>query len=68
MYIIDSYDIHAASALGFMTVAGFPFYRNLGVHYTLTILGCTSALMTAVLYTFYRFGPVIRSWSRYESD
>ncbi|GAB1207148.1 hypothetical protein APSETT445_005858 [Aspergillus pseudonomiae] len=49
MYVIDSYDIYAASALGFMTVSrycaaggmtvvGIPFYRNLGVQYTLTIL------------------------------
>ena len=76
MYVIDSYDIYAASALGFMTVSrycaaggmtivGVPFYRNMGVHWTLTILGCISAIMVPVPYVFYRYGPVIRRWSRY---
>lgn len=76
MYIIDSYSIFAASALGFMTVSryiaaggmtvvGVPFYQNMGVHYTLTILACISAVMTPVPYVFYRYGPVIRGWSRY---
>ncbi|KAJ5692547.1 hypothetical protein N7462_001970 [Penicillium macrosclerotiorum] len=76
MYVIDSYSIYAASALGFMTVSrycaagvmtvvGIPFYSNMGVHWTLTILGCISALMVPVPYVFYRYGPVIRRWSRY---
>ncbi|KAJ5668088.1 uncharacterized protein N7477_006658 [Penicillium maclennaniae] len=76
MYVIDSYGIYAASALGFMTVSrycaaggmtivGIPFYKNMGVHWTLTILGCISALMVPVPYVFYKFGPVIRRWSRY---
>ncbi|KAJ5114974.1 hypothetical protein NUU61_000733 [Penicillium alfredii] len=76
MYVIDSYDIYAASALGFMTVSrycaaggmtvvGVPFYKNMGVHWTLTILGCISALLVPVPYVFYRFGSVIRRWSRY---
>ncbi|KAJ5161151.1 hypothetical protein N7492_006543 [Penicillium capsulatum] len=76
MYVIDSYSIYAASALGFMTVSryfaaggmtivGIPFYQNMGVHWTLTILGCISAIMVPVPYVFYRFGPVIRQWSRY---
>ncbi|EHA18348.1 hypothetical protein ASPNIDRAFT_207820 [Aspergillus niger ATCC 1015] len=76
MYVIDAYDIYAASALGFMTVSrycaaggmtvvGIPFYSNMGVHWTLTILGAISALMTPVPYVFYRYGVVIRGWSRY---
>lgn len=76
MYVIDSYNIYAASALGFMTVSryfaagvmtvvGIPFYKNMGVHWTLTILGCISAIMVPVPYVFYRYGPVIRRWSRY---
>ncbi|KAJ5929976.1 hypothetical protein N7466_005469 [Penicillium verhagenii] len=76
MYVIDSYDIYAASALGFMTVSrycaaggmtvvGMPFYKNMGVHWTLTILGCISAIMVPVPYIFYKFGPVIRRWSKY---
>lgn len=76
MYIIDAYNIYAASALGFMTVSryiaaggitvvGIPFYKNMGVHYTLTILACISAVMVPVPYVFYRYGTVIRKWSRY---
>ncbi|KAJ5769321.1 hypothetical protein N7520_003880 [Penicillium odoratum] len=76
MYVIDSYDIYAASALGFMTVSrycaaggmtvvGMPFYKNMGVHWTLTILGCISAVMVPVPYVFYKFGPIIRRWSKY---
>ncbi|OJJ49062.1 hypothetical protein ASPZODRAFT_150016 [Penicilliopsis zonata CBS 506.65] len=76
MYVIDTYDIYAASALGFMTVsrysvaggmtvAGVPFYTNLGVHHTLTILACISAVMTPLPYVFYRYGEVIRGLSKF---
>jgi hypothetical protein len=41
------------------------FYENLGVHWTLTILGAISALMVPVPYAFYYWGPKIRSWSKY---
>ncbi|KAE8162994.1 MFS general substrate transporter [Aspergillus tamarii] len=79
MYVIDSYDIYAASALGFMTVSrycaaggmtvvGIPFYKNLGVQYTLTILACISALMTPVPYVFWYWGERIRGWSRFAVD
>lgn len=78
-YVIDSYELYAASALasltliryvaaGGMAVVGIPFYKNLGVHWTLTILGCISALMVPVPCVFYRFGPKIRSWSSYAVD
>ncbi|KAE8341473.1 hypothetical protein BDV24DRAFT_151137 [Aspergillus arachidicola] len=76
MYVIDAYEIYAASALGFMTVtrycaaggmtvAGVPFYNNVGVEWTLTILGIISAVMVPVPYIFWKFGKVIRGWSRY---
>ncbi|KAG8624043.1 hypothetical protein KVT40_009019 [Elsinoe batatas] len=75
-YIIDSYEIYAASALasvtliryvvaGGMTVVGIPFYQNLGVHYTLTILGCISCICVPVPYVFYKYGRAIRQRSRY---
>ncbi|KAG0652008.1 putative efflux pump [Hyphodiscus hymeniophilus] len=75
-YIIDSYEMYAASALASLTLiryvaaggmveVGIPFYENLGVHWTLTILGAISALMVPVPYAFYFYGPKIRSWSRY---
>ncbi|CEL03201.1 hypothetical protein ASPCAL04358 [Aspergillus calidoustus] len=76
MYVIDSYDAYAASALGFMTVSrycaaggmtvvGIPFYSNMGVHYTLTILGCISVVMTPLPYVFWKYGHIIRGWSKF---
>jgi len=75
-YIIDSYETYAASALasvtliryvaaGGMTVVGIPFYQNMGVHWTLTILGCISALLVPVPYVFYMYGARIRARSKY---
>lgn len=66
-YIIDSYEQFAASALasitliryvaaGSMTIVGIPFYKNLGVQYTLTIMACLSALLVPVPYVFYKYG------------
>ncbi|RDW62905.1 MFS transporter [Aspergillus mulundensis] len=79
MYVIDSYDAYAASALGFMTVSrycaaggmtvvGIPFYSNMGVQYTLTILACISVAMTPLPYVFWKFGHVIRGWSKFAVD
>lgn len=75
-YIIDSYEIFAASALASVTliryvVAGgmvevaIPMYSKLGVHWTLTIMGAVSTLMVPVPYLFYAYGTTIRAKSRY---
>ncbi|KAF2119478.1 major facilitator superfamily domain-containing protein [Lophiotrema nucula] len=75
-YIIDSYEMYAASALvsvtliryvvaGAMTVVGIPFYKNMGVHWTLTIMGCISALLVPVPYLFFVYGKQIRKHSKY---
>ena len=75
-YIIDSYESYSASALvsitliryvtaGGMVEVGIPFYENLGVHWTLTILGAISALCVPLPYLFYIYGPKIRKRSRY---
>lgn len=76
MYIIDSYEIYSASALTFvalvryvvaggMTVAGIPFYGNMGTHYTLTILACIAAALVPIPYLLYYYGPSLRSRSKY---
>jgi len=76
MYIIDSYEVYAASALTFvtvvrymtaggMTVVGVPFYENMGPHWALTIMGCISLLMTPIPYVFHRYGHKIRLRSKY---
>ncbi|EUC26749.1 hypothetical protein COCCADRAFT_113482 [Bipolaris zeicola 26-R-13] len=75
MYIIDSYQIYAASALtfvtivryviaGVMTVVGILMYKNLGTHWTLTALGCISAVVTPVPYVLYYYGETIREKSK----
>ncbi|KAJ3456582.1 hypothetical protein MRS44_016605 [Fusarium solani] len=76
MYIIDSYEIYAASALTFvaltryviaggMTVVGIPFYENMGTHYTLTIMACISVVLAAIPYILYFHGHSIRAKSRF---
>jgi hypothetical protein len=76
MYVIDSYEVYAASALTFvalvrylaagsMTVVGVPWYQNLGPHYTLTPLACISAAVVPIPYALYRWGPRVRGGSRY---
>ncbi|KAM0162969.1 hypothetical protein ACHAQE_003544 [Botrytis cinerea] len=75
-YIIDSYEMYAASALASLTLVryvaaggmvevGIPFYENLGVHWTLTVLGGISAVMVPVPYLFYVYGEKVRGWSRF---
>ena len=76
MYLIDSYEMYAASGLTFatlvryccaggMTVVGIPFYKNVGVHWTCTILGVLSLLMCPLPYVFFWKGSAIRKRSRY---
>jgi MFS family permease len=74
-YLIDTYEEYAASALvsatffryvasGVMVVVSIPMYENLGVHWSLTLLGCISLVMTPVPYVFYRYGAVFRKRSK----
>ncbi|KAM0720743.1 hypothetical protein Q7P37_004880 [Cladosporium fusiforme] len=76
MYIIDSYEVNAASALTFvalvrylaaggMTVVGVPFYKNLGPRYTLTILACISVAVVPIPYALWKWGPRIRARSKW---
>lgn len=70
-YLIDAYELHAASALvgvtfvRYIVAAGMipvsiPFYRNLGVHWTLTVLGAISAVLAPVPFIFWKVRPKIR--------
>jgi hypothetical protein len=49
-------------------LTGLPFYQNMGVAYTLTIMGCISALLVPVPYLFYIYGPWIRSKSKFAAN
>ncbi|MCJ1312163.1 hypothetical protein MMC25_005837 [Agyrium rufum] len=76
MYLIDSYEQFAASALASVTVVRYvaaggmvevaiPMYERLGVGVTLSILGGLSAILVPVPYLFWKFGDRIRQGSRY---
>ncbi|KAI0411889.1 major facilitator superfamily domain-containing protein [Xylaria grammica] len=76
MYIIDCYEMYAASALTFnaltryiaaggFTVVGLPLYGNLGTHWTLTILGAVSTLAFPIPFVLFRWGPRIRARSKW---
>ncbi|CAI7678175.1 unnamed protein product [Penicillium discolor] len=75
-YIIDSYGEHSASALasitmlrylvaGGMVMASRPMYEGIGVHWTMTILGCASILLVPMPLLFKRYGVQLRRRSRY---
>jgi len=79
LYLTDAYEMYAASALTFvavvrylaaggMTVVGVPMYKNLGTHYTLTILACISAVMVPIPYALFKWGPKVRSKSKYATS
>lgn len=68
-YLIDAYEAHAASALVGVTFvryivaagmipASIPFYENLGVHWTLTVLGGISAAMAPVPFIFWMVSTI----------
>jgi hypothetical protein len=52
-------------AAGGMVVVSIPFYENLGVGKTLSVLGGISAAMVPVPYLFYIYGKKVRSWSKF---
>ena len=71
LYIIDTYEVYAASALvsltltryigaGGMTIAAGPMYEGIGVAWTLTLMGCVAVLCTPIPFLLYHFGAKIR--------
>lgn len=75
-YIIHAYGNFSGPALSFNTftryvIAGImvevapSMWRNPGVQWTLTILGCISAVLVPVPYVFFWYGPRIRARSQY---
>ncbi|RSL70860.1 hypothetical protein CEP53_001735 [Fusarium sp. AF-6] len=76
LYIIDSYEVYSASALTFvslvcyiaaggMSVVGIPWYENMGVSHTLTILACISVLLVPIPYLLFFYGHHLRAKSKY---
>ncbi|KAI0341879.1 MFS general substrate transporter [Trametopsis cervina] len=75
-YLLDCYPRYVASILAGSTLmrsalgASFPlfsnaFFNNLGVGPACSILGGITALMIPIPFVLYKYGPRIRSWSKY---
>ncbi|KAL4799524.1 putative MFS transporter [Aspergillus venezuelensis] len=75
-YLTACYGIWSASVLaavnclrallsGGMIMASVPMYSNIGVMWSVTILGIAAAVMTPVPYAFYFWGDKARSYSRH---
>lgn len=77
MYIIDVYQINAATPLATLVflryiVAGAgaitftrPMFEGIGVHWALTLLALLSVLVSLIPPLFYVFGPTLRKRSAY---
>jgi hypothetical protein len=75
-YIIDSYGEHAAIALasitmvryliaGTMVMAARPMFEGIGVHWTLTLLGCIAMLLVPAPLLFWKYGAKLRDKSKF---
>ncbi|KAK4120455.1 MFS general substrate transporter [Parathielavia appendiculata] len=75
-YIIDSYGDHSAMALssitflrymiaGGMVMASRPMYSGIGVHWTMTLLGCIATVLAPAPLIFWKLGPKLRKKSPY---
>jgi DHA1 family multidrug resistance protein-like MFS transporter len=75
-YIINIYGTWSSSALGSVTMARYlvaagmvvaarPMYQGIGVHWSLTFLGCLGVLCLPVPWLLYRYGKVLREKSEF---
>ncbi|PRT52695.1 Polyamine transporter 1 [Wickerhamiella sorbophila] len=75
-YIVDTYRFRAASAIAANTFirsamgASFPLFanamfKNLGIQWAGTLLGCLAVLLAPIPVLFYRHGHRIRACSKY---
>jgi DHA1 family multidrug resistance protein-like MFS transporter len=75
-YIINIYGTWSSSALGSVTMARYlvaagmvvaarPMYQGIGVHWSLTFLGCLGVLCLPVPWLLYRYGKVLRGKSEF---
>lgn len=73
-YIINIYGTWSSSALGSVTMARYlvaagmvvaarPMYQGIGVHWSLTFLGCLGVLCLPVPWLLYRYGSMLRQKS-----
>ena len=75
LYTFDAFEGSVASGLavvafvryiaaGVMVPVSIPMYESLGVHWSLTLLGCVSTILTPVPFVMWKFGHAIRKRSR----
>jgi DHA1 family multidrug resistance protein-like MFS transporter len=75
-YIINIYGTWSSSALGSVTMARYlvaagmvvaarPMYQGIGVHWSLTFLGCLGVVCLPVPWLLYRYGKVLREKSEF---
>jgi DHA1 family multidrug resistance protein-like MFS transporter len=75
-YIIDSYAEHGAVALasitmarymiaGGMIIAARPMYNGIGVHWTMTFLGCIATILVPAPWVLHNYGTKLRSKSQF---
>lgn len=75
-YLLDTYGIYAGSALaiitcwrylasGMINLISRPMYDGIGVHWTMTLLGCIAVLQLPLPFIFYKLGPRIRKRSAF---
>jgi DHA1 family multidrug resistance protein-like MFS transporter len=75
-YIINIYGTWSSSALGSVTMARYlvaagmivaarPMYQGIGVHWSLTFLGCLGIVCLPVPWLLYRYGKVLREKSEF---
>lgn len=75
-YIVHACGDFSSAVLAFITLirylvggmavgVGPSMWRNLGVRWSLTIMGCIATILTPIPYIFFKWGPSIRAKSRY---
>ncbi|KXH39787.1 hypothetical protein CSIM01_07807 [Colletotrichum simmondsii] len=78
-YITDAYEIYAASAHGMastcrsifgalLPLAGRKMYQTLDVGWASTLLGICGLFLAAVPFVFIKYGPLIRSRSKFARE
>lgn len=76
IYIINSYGTFSSSALGSITMARYlvsagmvvaarPMYEGIGVHWSLTFLGCLAVVCLPVPLLIFRYGHILREKSQF---
>jgi len=75
-YLVDAYEVYAASAMGaascvrsvfgvVLPFAAKPMYDRLGVAWACSLLGVLSLLMSLIPFVFIRYGDRIRAGSKF---